>query len=618
MPQSKQPFFGTNFPMIRVLISLLIFNLGMLPDLKSQEKKEDQITSLQFFGNSNISSSKLMPFFDFPLTYPSEKFNESLLKLSNYYMDRGYIDFFIEECKLLGSLDNNQQKLEIYVREGQKYEINKLEILGNTSQSTNELKARLTSQVGMIYNKETLEEDIDELLTQYENTGYPFVKIVPHFQSDTSHHESSPNISRVSIKLQIQEGPYVTISNYQIFGNMHTEDQVIIRETGLFKGEPFNGELFSEIQDNLNNLGFFKDVQKPELLIISDQNGNHADSLDGIIHLEITEGNPNMFDGIVGYQPSSNDEDGYFTGYVNFLLKNMFGTGRKLQVEWIKSDELTQDVKLKYMEPWIFGVPIDATLNFQQLKQDSTYTKFYLGLKFSYQITKRFSISVIGSKEAVNPIGNPETDETVNILNSSTLITGFGLEYDTRDFVQNPRRGFLFRNEYLFGSKSFSASDSLISHYGLSKNLSQQYILMDSEFYTKTFSSLILALGIHAKALISDYIDPGDWFRFGGAQSLRGYREQQFAASQYIYSNLEYRYLLSKLAFLFVFFDSGYYYRAVNPFNTEDKELYDVKTGYGFGIRIESPLGLLKISYALGQGTTWNNGMVHVGLINEF
>ncbi len=586
--------------------------------LQSKEMDDAPIVSLQIKGNKEIRQSNLMPFFKLPVLFPSETFNRSLDKLRAYYLSKGYMDFFVEECQRIALLDKNQHKVVIYLNEGPRYIFGRINYSGNIRLSDEQLQRETSLTEGSTYNPVLLKADIRRLITLYENSGYPFVSISPEVEADTSIASEKNGEVFLHVQLNIKEGVLVRISNYQILGNKQTRDNVLIRETGLFKGDTFNGEIFNQIQENIQNLGFFNKVSQPELLVFTDQDQQNQDTLNGIIQLAIEEGNSNVFDGIVGYQPGTDNEDGFFTGYVNMLLKNMFGTGRKLQVEWNKPNRETQDVKLKYMEPWVFQLPVHATLNFEQLKQDTIFSKFYLGADLSYQLSRQLAVNVTVSKETINSIGNPETDAGVGILNSSTFITGFGITFDTRDFKQNPRRGIYINNQYLFGQKSFAASDSLLTLYDLKPDLSEQIVLADAELYIPTFSRMVLAASVHGKALISDQIDPADWFRFGGSRDLRGYREQQFAASQLVYSNLEYRYMLSRLAFAFLFFDAGYFYRAQNPFNSQDREVYDQKTGYGFGARVESPLGLLKVSYALGEGLVWSNGLVHVGLVNEF
>jgi outer membrane protein insertion porin family len=42
------------------------------------------------------------------------------------------------------------------------------------------------------------------------------------------------------------------------------------------------------------------------------------------------------------------------------------------------------------------------------------------------------------------------------------------------------------------------------------------------------------------------------------------------------------------------------------------------KTGYGIGIQVETGLGVMGVSFALGEGDSFSNGKIHFGLINEF
>ena len=48
------------------------------------------------------------------------------------------------------------------------------------------------------------------------------------------------------------------------------------------------------------------------------------------------------------------------------------------------------------------------------------------------------------------------------------------------------------------------------------------------------------------------------------------------------------------------------------------EKIESFKIGYGLGINLETALGVLGVSYALGSGDAVNEGKIHFGLINEF
>jgi len=139
---------------------------------------------------------------------------------------------------------------------------------------------------------------------------------------------------------------------------------------------------------------------------------------------------------------------------------------------------------------------------------------------------------------------------------------------------------------------------------------------MDLEFFLPVFQRQIFSPSFHGRQIKSneDYIPVPDQYRLGGARSLRGYREDQFRGSSIAWSNLEYRYLLGRRSRAFVFCDLGYIT------TSGDKKTQDFRIGYGFGVRLETGLGIMGIDYGLAYGEKQGlfGGMIHVGLLNEF
>jgi outer membrane protein insertion porin family len=74
---------------------------------------------------------------------------------------------------------------------------------------------------------------------------------------------------------------------------------------------------------------------------------------------------------------------------------------------------------------------------------------------------------------------------------------------------------------------------------------------------------------------------------------------------------------LARRSYTFVFFDTGYYLRNADPLKNI-QEVSSFKTGYGFGLNIETGLGVLSVSFALGQGDSFSQGKIHFGIVNEF
>ncbi len=144
-----------------------------------------------------------------------------------------------------------------------------------------------------------------------------------------------------------------------------------------------------------------------------------------------------------------------------------------------------------------------------------------------------------------------------------------------------------------------------------------QRLVVDLDFFVPAFARQVIAFGLHGYEVRGDEMQESDMFRFGGARTLRGYRENQFLGSRVAWTNAEYRFLLGRRSFLFGFLDSGYYFRPADP--EQDIPAADgFKYGYGIGLRTDTPLGNISVSFALGQGDSFSQGKIHIGLINDF
>jgi outer membrane protein insertion porin family len=328
-----------------------------------------------------------------------------------------------------------------------------------------------------------------------------------------------------------------------------------------------------------------------------------------VLVINIKEKETNNFDGILGYIPGVNNQPGYLTGLVNINLRNIFGTGRIASIKWQQIDRSSQALELHYLEPWFLGYPFNLTGSLVQTKQDSSYVQRKFEGSVEFLASEDFSASLLLSSEVVIPTIN-ET-YVPPVFNSHSLTTGVSLKYDTRDDPYAPTRGILFNNLDSYSKKTISGPASLITSTTETK-INLQRIQIDFGLYYSFFKRQVVAFGIHGRELLGTSFEISDLYHLGGTSTLRGYLENQFLGSRIAWSNIEYRFLLARRSYLFTFFDSGYYFNAA----VDKKE--DYRLGYGFGLSIETGLGVLGVSFALGQGDSFSQGKIHFGIINEF
>jgi outer membrane protein insertion porin family len=397
----------------------------------------------------------------------------------------------------------------------------------------------------------------------------------------------------------VEEGPVLQIGEIRVSGNKETKEEIIVRESGLRLGTRYNEEEVLRARSRLNRMNIFSQVAPPELFMREDGSA-------GIL-LHVVEGNTNTFDGAVGIVPGSGGQSGYLSGLIDVAMRNLFGTARKFSVHWSREDQYSQEIALAYTEPWVLRYPVDANLHFDQRQQDTTYVRRQMDMKADVRLSGSLVIGgTVGSEVVI-----PSALRGASIVSSSqTLSLGIEARYDSRDDIVSPTEGALYHVDYQAGTKKIYSSPSPGDH-----NHSVQRAGLDGEYYFAPVSRQVIAVRVHGRRLTADEVELSDLYRFGGATTLRGYRENQFSGSSVAWTNLEYRFLTGQRSFFFGFLDVGYYYAAAAPYLTGGT---GNKIGYGVGVRMETGLGNIGVSFALGEGDSFGQGKIHVSLLNQF
>ncbi|MGE5430135.1 MAG: outer membrane protein assembly factor [Syntrophomonadaceae bacterium] len=535
----------------------------------------------------------------FPSMFDSVKVN-----ISKRLSERGYFRPSFEGTGLEASADTKKAVLNISVQPGSPAYVRNISISGAGPDSA--YFDRLYSFMkGQIFVKSELESNISSSLDFLQERGFPFAKVILNSIYLTK--DTASNRNAADLFIRIDKGQVTKIDEVKIKGNSKTADRVILRELRIKTGGLYSQKLIDEIPQKLDRLRFFEPVEEPSYYLNSRG--------EGVLLIDVKEKQTNNFDGILGYLPGTTEgQKGYLTGLVNVTLRNLLGTGRGAAIKWQQLDRYSQDLELRYLEPWLFNYPFNINLALVQHKQDTTYVQRRYEGSLEYLAAEDISASLVLAAEDVIPTENGSSFLTV--FNSSTISTGANLKIDTRDDFYAPAKGIYFFNSYLFSRKKINGPARFLSQDAVTR-VNQQRFAVDFSIFYEIFNRQVAAIGLHGRELRSSVFEVSDLYRFGGANTLRGYNENQFLANRLLWSNVEYRALLSRRTYGFLFFDSGYYLRSAEP-ERNIPRTSAFKTGYGLGINLETGFGVLSVSYALGQGDTFSQGKIHLGLVNEF
>ena len=575
------------------------------------------IRQLHFDGNKHLNEKRLTTLFGWQSekAYSQTKIREGFERILDVYRTDGLV--FTKITPTVSPILEIETDVSITVKivESRQIRIGTLKLTGNQRFSEDEIRDELGLKQGKLFTEAVLTRGIERVQNLYSEHGYPKVEIEP---KDI---ELSQETATVDFQLHIREGAQIQIGEVKVSGLQKTKTEVVLREIPVKPNQRFDQRNIDTSYRRLRNLGYFYQIS-PNVL----EAGETTDKIN--FHAQVTEAKTGRLSGVIGYAPPDSEVDAapQLTGVLEANETNLLGTGRQFNFYW--KSGLLRIFRLSYAEPWIFGKPVTIGIDYGQLKQQRLDREQFTGFPSNDSGTvaeeRSSSISAItnfgrvfegtltlGYKqinvpntglpppltplEVQSPITTPSTE--LQPYSGTKYSLTLRLTRDTRDYFLNPTRGR--RDSIAF---EVSRSDFRLRKAWLSL---QQYF--------PTWRKQTIAIELHGAAAWGINIPPTELFYLGGATTLRGYDEDWFSGPRRVYANIEYRYLVGPDSQIFVFTDLG----AVTLMETPS--VFDrLRVGYGFGARLESRGGILRLNYGLAAGDSLLRGKIHVSLGASF
>ncbi len=601
--------FRPIFLALHILFCLNVFSLAVsdseqhAPPASDNPEKPHLIRQITFDGIEHLDWKQLSKLIgiDAGQPYLQAEMVAGLNRVLEKYREDGFVFASIEPE--VTTIPPDQVQISLHIYEGTRVRTGEIAIEGNQLLSTDDLRGALGLREGAPFIQTAFEGGIDKILTLYSERGYPKAEIEP-----TDFHLSKEQ-GKVDLRLQIREGNQVRIRSVKLTGLQKTRPEVVLRELPVQAGDVFDQRKIDQSFHRLVNLGYFYEVS-PFLL----EEGATPEEI--IFDAKVTEARTGRFSGVIGYAPPTTEFEGapQLTGVIEATETNLLGTGRGANFLW--KSGLLRTLRIGYTEPWAFGKPVKIGVEYSQVKQRNQFTDaesdenaagvtvaarfrrlFEGSLGFSY---KRIGLPIGDSPLlAISPtIPSPIIDVTDPSAQSGVKYgVTLGLTRDSRDYFLNPTRGRLDGVAFEFSRGDFKL----------------RKLWIDLRGYFPTWRRQVVAIGLHGAAAWGDNIPPTELFYLGGANTLRGYDEDWFFGPRRVYANIEYRLLVGRTSQFFVFTDLGAVTQVDQP------TVFDpLRVGYGFGMRLESKGGLLRMDYGLAEGRSALEGKIHVNLGTSF
>ena len=485
-----------------------------------------------------------------------------------------------------------------------------LEIKGNSKMSKEQITKVFDMATGKILNIRQVNTRVQRLEADYNQQGYILARV-----TDLKMRPDG------ILEIHVNEG---IIEGFKVKGNVKTKDKVILREIRMKKGDPFNAKIARRSMQRIYNLGYFEDVN------MKLNPGREPNAVE--MEVTVVEGNTGTFGIGAGYS----DADG-FIGMISLGDKNFRGTGDSINLRWEfgGNEHNNRNYELSYTKPWIDQKETSATFTIYDMtneyadynrdadeiarydkqrrgqeitlsrKTDNEFISNYITLKnrndtykgvaSGYESDTQYYESSYDSKTTGDE-GKTAADrqnENFGVTRSITLSRVF----DSRDNIYDPHEGK--RNSYS------------VEQSGLGGDFTFTKFAVDYRYYYRQHGENVIAMELGAGYANGD-MPLSQRFSMGGADTLRGYKDDQFRGNSMLRGTVEYRIPIVKKVQGVLFVDSGYAWD--KRYDEKNFDLGLIKVGYGIGMRISSPLGPIKLDYGRGS----NGGRFHFSFGGQF
>lgn len=477
---------------------------------------------------------------------------------------------------------------------------------GNTVYSNEMLVNYLNVQPNTVLNTVQVGERIQGINAAYNRDGYILARV-----NDMAVDQDGV------LHIFITEG---IVEDIVPHGNKKTKDYVILREFNQKKGQPFNKFLVRRSVEKVYNLGYFDDVNVRLL------EGSTPDKV--VIEIDVLEHKTGTITLGAGYS----DSDG-FVGIVEVGEDNLRGTGDKIKVHWeFGGTAGYKNYSVSYLRPWIdskgtsLGLTIfdredtytdynsdgDETsqyvktqkgINVSLGRQTGEYTRDYVtletrkdGWKFDEDENSGYNYAE-GAGEGSDPAKYGSytwNNEKYDFKGDNYIENNFGRTnsvswqkvYDSRDNIYDPKRG-----------KRVSATVQWAGH-GLGGDFDYYKFTGEYRNYKAIGNNQVIAFRARLGWAQGD-VPYSALYTLGGADTLRGFEDDQFRGKKMYNATLEYRVPIFNKVTGVLFTDMGDAWDAPHVTWYDDDKSFNISVGAG--VRISTPIGPIRLDYGVSK-----------------
>nr|WP_322685949.1 BamA/TamA family outer membrane protein [Nostoc sp. DedQUE07]MDZ8132287.1 BamA/TamA family outer membrane protein [Nostoc sp. DedQUE07] len=493
-------------------------------------------------------------------------------------------------------------------------------------------------QYGKILNLRDLQEGIKQLNKRYQDQGYVLANVIGAPQVSESGvvtlQVAEGVVENIRVRFRNKDGQETDEKGQPIRGR--TQEYIITREVELKPGQVFNRNTVQKDLQRVYGLGLFEDVN------VSLDPGTDPSKVDVVVNVA------ERSSGSIAAGAGISSASGLF-GTVSYQQQNLNGRNQKLGTEiQVGERELLFDVR--FTDPWIAGDPYRTSYTTNIFRR-SSISLIFDGKDEDIRTFDPGNPTDVDSQDRprILRVGGGVTFTrplSANPYKTSVWTASAGLQYQrvsARDADGNLRKtgavfdddtGNRLSDEIPLTLSSGGQDDLLLLQVGAQRDLRNNPLQPTSGSYLRfgvdqsvpvglgnifltrfrgSYSQYLpiklislskgaqtLAFNLQAGTIIGD-LPPYEAFTLGGSNSVRGYEEGALGSGRsYVQASVEYRFPVFSVVSGALFFDLGSDLgtstRAAEVLNKNGSGF-----GYGLGVRVQSPLGPIRIDYGIND-----------------
>jgi outer membrane protein insertion porin family len=510
-----------------------------------------------------------------------------LQRLGAVYYERGYVDATLRPEMLPGG------RLRLHVEEGRAARLGRLLLRGSQAIPEAEARELLGLRPGQLFRAPEVEARLQALVEEYARRGYLDAEAVLErleFQPDG-----------VVLGVALSEGHRATLAEVSVQGNTASRARLVQRLARLDTPQPADARRIREASQLLRRSGLFAAVDEPVLY----RPGGGAERIGVLLRITESERRHAVF-GAIGLARDPRDRGTYLHGSVDLSLRNIYGTGRDLGVMWKRDALAGSRLELAYRERFLFGLPLDLDLDLAQAVRDSTYTWQSFGVGVAVPLNRTLALELgTAMDRSVFHVGLEG--------NALRLRYRVGMRFETLEREVDGRRFGVFEVQAEYARRRNDLAGG-----GVSDRTRVGQTLWGGRFEAglPLRPRHVVAVRGEWHVVDSDEVEvaASELYAFGGARSLRGYREEQFRGDGVAFGGLEYRLGDARSAQVYGFLDGG----ALRRRRREAPREESAHLGWGLGMRADVAAGRFDLSFGLGEERSFSAVKVHVSFLQRF